>query len=102
SKQIQVVQEFEQFILPQLYVFCNRDFVKEKRNQEFTLQQYLNRQRIVLHGYEARTLKNIPKLLYVICERLLRVCGCGGSTAPPHLLAPLEISYTVGTPSFTS
>ncbi|XP_069162807.1 protein tyrosine phosphatase domain-containing protein 1 [Procambarus clarkii] len=102
TNQIQVVQEFEQFILPQLYVFCNREFLKEKRNQEFTLQQYLHRQRTVLHGYEARTLKNIPKLLYVVCERLLRVCGCGGSTAPPHLLAPLEITYTVGTPSFTT
>nr|XP_045614195.1 protein tyrosine phosphatase domain-containing protein 1-like [Procambarus clarkii] len=61
TNQIQVVQEFEQFILPQLYVFCNREFLKEKRNQEFTLQQYLHRQRTVLHGYEARTLKNIPK-----------------------------------------
>ncbi|XP_042863291.1 protein tyrosine phosphatase domain-containing protein 1-like [Penaeus japonicus] len=102
SGQIQVVQEFEQFILPQLYVYCNREFMKEKRNPEFTLHQYLHRQRTVLHGYEARTLKNIPKLVYRICERLLRLCGCAGSAAPPHLLAPLEISYTVGTPSFTS
>ncbi|KAK4287979.1 hypothetical protein Pmani_038963 [Petrolisthes manimaculis] len=102
TSQIQVVQEFEQFILPQLYVFCNREFVKDKRNPEFSLQQYLHRQRTVLHGYEARTLRNIPKLIYMVCERLLRLCGCGGSTAPPHLLAPLEISYAVGTPSFTS
>ncbi|XP_042238187.1 protein tyrosine phosphatase domain-containing protein 1-like isoform X2 [Homarus americanus] len=102
SAQIQVVQEFEQFILPQLCVFSNREFMKEKRNPEFTLQQYLHRQRTILHGYEARTLKNIPKLVYVVCERLLRLCGCGGSMAPPHLLAPLEISYAVGTPSFTS
>ncbi|XP_071513800.1 uncharacterized protein [Panulirus ornatus] len=102
TTQIQVVQEFEQFILPQLYVFSNREFVKDKKNPEFTLQQYLHRQRTVLHGYEARTLKYIPKLVYVVCERLLRLCGCGGSTAPPHLLAPLEISYAVGTPSFTT
>ncbi|ROT81137.1 Protein tyrosine phosphatase domain-containing protein 1 [Penaeus vannamei] len=102
SGQIQVVQEFEQFILPQLYLYCNREFMKEKRNPEFTLHQYLHRQRTILHGYEARTLKNIPKLVYQVCERLLRLCGCAGSAAPPHLLAPLEISYTVGTPSFTS
>lgn len=43
-----------------------------------------------------------PQLVYQVCERLLRLCGCAGSAAPPHLLAPLEISYTVGTPSFTS
>ncbi|KAK7068889.1 Protein tyrosine phosphatase domain-containing protein 1 [Halocaridina rubra] len=108
SGQIQVVQEFEQAILPQLYLFCNknllnfREFMKEKRNPEFTLQQYLYRQRNVLHGYEARTLKNIPKLIYVVCERLLKLCGCGDNVTPPHLLAPLEISYAVGTPSFTT
>ncbi|XP_066966574.1 protein tyrosine phosphatase domain-containing protein 1-like isoform X3 [Macrobrachium rosenbergii] len=102
SGQIQVVQEFEQAILPQLYLFCNREFMKEKRNPEFTLHQYLARQRNVLHGYEARTLRYIPKLIYVVCERLLKLCGCGDNTSPPHLLAPLEISYAVGTPSFTS
>ncbi|XP_063852707.1 protein tyrosine phosphatase domain-containing protein 1-like isoform X3 [Scylla paramamosain] len=102
TSQIMVVQEFEQFILPQLYVFSNREFIKDKRNPEFTLQQYLHRQRNILHGYEARTLRNIPKLIYVVCERLLKLCGCEGTTAPQHLLTPLEISYTLGTPSFTS
>lgn len=47
-------------------------------------------------------LVSTPQLVYQVCERLLRLCGCAGSAAPPHLLAPLEISYTVGTPSFTS
>lgn len=102
TSQIMVVQEFEQFILPQLYVFSNREFIKDKRNPEFTLQQYLHRQRNILHGYEARTLRNIPKMVYVVCERLLKLCGCEGTTAPQHLLTPLEISYTLGTPSFTS
>ncbi|XP_050693914.1 protein tyrosine phosphatase domain-containing protein 1-like [Eriocheir sinensis] len=102
TSQIMVVQEFEQFILPQLYVFSNREFIKDKRNPEFTLPQYLHRQRTVLHGYEARTLRNIPKLVYVVGERLLKLCGCEGSNAPPHLLTPLEISYALGTPSFTS
>ncbi|XP_045137368.1 protein tyrosine phosphatase domain-containing protein 1-like [Portunus trituberculatus] len=105
TSQIMVVQEFEQFILPQLYVFSNREFIKDKRNPEFTLQQYLHRQRNILHGYEARTLSTIllqPSLVYVVCERLLKLCGCEGNTAPQHLLTPLEISYTLGTPSFTS
>ncbi|KAF2351427.1 Dual specificity phosphatase catalytic domain [Trinorchestia longiramus] len=98
--QIDLVQEFELYILPELYVFCNRDFVKEKRNHEFTFHSYMSRQRVVLHGYEARALRYIPKLIYVVCERLLKLCGCG--TAPPHMLAPLDISYQLGTPSFTS
>jgi len=41
-----------------------------------------------------------PQLLYIICERLLRLCGAG--PAPPHMLAPLDISYTMSTPSFTT
>ncbi|KAB7494673.1 Protein tyrosine phosphatase domain-containing protein 1 [Armadillidium nasatum] len=57
SGQIMVVQEFEAFILPQLYVYCNR---------------------------------------------LLKLCGCGGSESSPTVLAPLEISFAIGTPAFTS
>ena len=35
---------------------------REKGSHEFTLQQYLNRQRHILHGYEARRLKYVPKV----------------------------------------
>lgn len=31
-------------------------------SHEFTLQQYLNRQKHILHGYEARKLKHVPKV----------------------------------------
>ncbi|CAL4066887.1 unnamed protein product, partial [Meganyctiphanes norvegica] len=102
SGQISVVLEFERFVLPQSYVYCNKEFMKEKRNPQFTFTQSLTRQQTMLHGYEARTLKYIPKVVYVICERLLRLCGCGGTLAPPHVLSPLEISFAIGTPSFTS
>ncbi|KDR18115.1 protein tyrosine phosphatase domain-containing protein 1-like [Zootermopsis nevadensis] len=72
--QILCVQEFEQFILPQSIVFCNREFVKDKKQADFSLTQYLNRQKLMLHGYEARKLKFIPKILFVLCERLLNLC----------------------------
>ena len=41
------------------------------------MEQHIKRQRMVIHGYEARSLKYIPKVLHRICERLLRLGGCG-------------------------
>ncbi len=41
------------------------------------MDQHIKRQRMVIHGYEARTLKYIPKILHRLCERLLRLAGCG-------------------------
>ena len=44
----------------------SRELVKErdkkKESSEFTLAQCLSRQRHVLHGYEARVLRHIPKV----------------------------------------
>lgn len=34
-------------------------------SHEFTLQQYLNRQKHILHGYEARKLKHVPKVCFM-------------------------------------
>ena len=51
---------FLPFLSPLSYL--PREFIKDKRNPEFTMQQYLYRQRNVLHGYEARSLRNIPKV----------------------------------------
>ena len=36
-------------------------FNRSPGSHEFTLQQYLNRQKHILHGYEARKLKHVPK-----------------------------------------
>lgn len=48
-----------------LHIFIlNREFVKDKKQTEFSLTQYLNRQKFMLHGYEARTLKFIPKVSF--------------------------------------
>ncbi|XP_069693915.1 protein tyrosine phosphatase domain-containing protein 1-like [Periplaneta americana] len=80
--QILCVQEFEQFILPQSIVFCNKDFIKDKKLTDFSLVQYLNRQKLMLHGYEARTLRFIPKILFILCERLLHLCNCQNSSSP--------------------
>ena len=36
------------------------------------METYLKRQKFVVHGFEARALKHIPKIVYVLCERILR------------------------------
>jgi hypothetical protein len=46
------------------------------RAYEFSLVQFLRRQRYLLHGYEARVLHYIPKIIYVIGERILVIAGC--------------------------
>ncbi|XP_063786512.1 protein tyrosine phosphatase domain-containing protein 1-like [Pseudophryne corroboree] len=41
----------------------------------FTLDQYLFRQRHLLHGQEARSLRHLPKPVAVICRRLAQLAG---------------------------
>uniref|UniRef100_A0A8C2X3A9 Protein tyrosine phosphatase domain-containing protein 1 n=1 Tax=Cyclopterus lumpus TaxID=8103 RepID=A0A8C2X3A9_CYCLU len=54
----------------------------------FTLQHYLNRQAIMLHGQEARTLRHTPKVVYLLCVHLS--CLALGLLAPPEIQAELE------------
>ncbi|KAK5639261.1 hypothetical protein RI129_011753 [Pyrocoelia pectoralis] len=73
--QINCVRHFAQFILPQnitYYLKCS----KSKYMVPFTLKKFLRRQRITLHGYDERNFKYIPKIVHVICERMLELCGC--------------------------
>lgn len=73
--QMEVIREFEQYLKPLRIIFA----LDETNAREFTLQQFLNRQQHVLHGYEARKLKYVPKIIYVICERLLELAQKGHS-----------------------
>ncbi|KAF7647051.1 hypothetical protein LDENG_00178070, partial [Lucifuga dentata] len=54
----------------------------------FTLQHYLNRQALLLHGQEAHTLRQTPKVVYLLCMRLS--CLALDLSAPPELHAELE------------
>ncbi|XP_046973809.1 protein tyrosine phosphatase domain-containing protein 1-like [Vanessa cardui] len=79
SGQIQCVQQFEHYLLPQTVVFSSKEalmLTRDRKTSEFTLRQYLYRQRAVLHGVEERAFKLLPKIVYCICERLLKLCGC--------------------------
>ncbi|XP_018593059.2 protein tyrosine phosphatase domain-containing protein 1 [Scleropages formosus] len=67
--QLLCVREFAQFLLPLRNVFT----CAEPRANAVTLAQFLNRQQHLLHGYEARQLKYIPKLVQVVCKLLLDI-----------------------------
>ena len=36
----------------------------------------MKRQKYVLHGFEARALKHIPRIVFRVCERLLQLANC--------------------------
>ncbi|XP_069499672.1 protein tyrosine phosphatase domain-containing protein 1 [Ambystoma mexicanum] len=65
--QLLCVREFSQFLIPLRNVFS----CCEPKAHAVTLTQYLIRQRHLLHGYEARYLKHVPKLVHLVCKLLL-------------------------------
>lgn len=67
--QLQCVRQFAQFLIPLRNVFANT----EPRAPPVTLSQYLSRQKHILHGYEARKLRYVPKLVTLICRLLLDI-----------------------------
>lgn len=56
---------------------------------EFTLHRFLRRQKVALHGYEERNFKYLPKIVYVICERILKLCASNDEDDQP-----INIPYT--------
>ncbi|XP_061076069.1 protein tyrosine phosphatase domain-containing protein 1 [Conger conger] len=67
--QLLCVREFAQFLVPLRSVFS----CSEPKANPVTLSQYLTRQRHLLHGYEARQLKNVPKMVHLACKLLLDI-----------------------------
>ncbi|XP_074861223.1 protein tyrosine phosphatase domain-containing protein 1 isoform X3 [Carettochelys insculpta] len=65
--QLLCVREFTQFLIPLRNVFA----CCEPNVHSVTLSQYLIRQRHLLHGYESRHLKYVPKLIDLVCKLLL-------------------------------
>uniref|UniRef100_A0A3P8TB58 Protein tyrosine phosphatase domain-containing protein 1 n=1 Tax=Amphiprion percula TaxID=161767 RepID=A0A3P8TB58_AMPPE len=67
--QLRCVREFAQFLVPLRSVFS----CAEPRSNPVTLQQYLNRQRRILHGYERKELKHLPKIIQLVSRLLLDI-----------------------------
>ncbi|XP_029907521.1 protein tyrosine phosphatase domain-containing protein 1 [Myripristis murdjan] len=69
--QLLCVREFAQFLIPLRNVFS----CAEPKAHAVTLSQYLTRQRHLLHGYEARQMKNVPKIVQLVCRLLLDIAA---------------------------
>ncbi|XP_028261841.1 protein tyrosine phosphatase domain-containing protein 1 isoform X2 [Parambassis ranga] len=69
--QLLCVREFAQFLVPLRSVFS----CAEPKASAITLSQYLTRQRHLLHGYEARQMKNVPKIVQLVCRVLVDIAA---------------------------
>ncbi|XP_070707220.1 protein tyrosine phosphatase domain-containing protein 1 isoform X2 [Pempheris klunzingeri] len=69
--QLLCVREFAQFLVPLRSVFS----CAEPKATAVTLSQYLTRQRHLLHGYEARQMKNVPKIVQLVCRLLIDIAA---------------------------
>lgn len=69
--QLLCVREFAQFLVPLRSVFS----CAEPKVSSVTLSQYLTRQRHLLHGYEARQMKNVPKIVQLVCRLLADIAA---------------------------
>ncbi|XP_070759185.1 protein tyrosine phosphatase domain-containing protein 1 [Enoplosus armatus] len=69
--QLLCVREFAQFLVPLRSVFS----CAEPKVSAVTLSQYLTRQRHLLHGYEARQMKNVPKVVQLVCRVLVDIAA---------------------------
>nr|XP_046254108.1 protein tyrosine phosphatase domain-containing protein 1 [Scatophagus argus] len=67
--QLRCVREFVQFLAPLRSVFS----CAEPRFNPVTLSQYLNRQRNILHGYERKELRHLPKIVQLVSKLLLDI-----------------------------
>ncbi|KAI9520088.1 hypothetical protein NQZ68_021807 [Dissostichus eleginoides] len=69
--QLLCVREFAQFLVPLRSIFS----CAEPKASAVTLSQYLTRQRHLLHGYEARQMKNVPKIIQLVCRLLVDIAA---------------------------
>uniref|UniRef100_A0A3Q2ZGM8 Protein tyrosine phosphatase domain-containing protein 1 n=1 Tax=Hippocampus comes TaxID=109280 RepID=A0A3Q2ZGM8_HIPCM len=83
--QISQVFDFARLLSTQLVQYPDLSL---RHGSPVTLQHYLNRQALLLHGQEARTLRHIPKVVYLLCVHLS--CLAMGLPAAPEVNAELE------------
>ncbi|XP_057693328.1 protein tyrosine phosphatase domain-containing protein 1 isoform X2 [Corythoichthys intestinalis] len=83
--QISQVFDFARLLATQLVQYPDLSL---RHGAPVTLQHYLNRQALLLHGQEARTLRYIPKVVYLLCVHLC--CLAMGLPAAPEINAELE------------
>ncbi|KAJ8373766.1 hypothetical protein SKAU_G00043460 [Synaphobranchus kaupii] len=75
--QIDLVFQFSRLLGP----LIQYPTVSCRHGAPFSLQQYLLRQRLLLHGEEARRLRDVPKIIHFLCGRLMALAS-GGALCP--------------------
>ncbi|CAI2728619.1 unnamed protein product [Schistosoma spindalis] len=105
QNQVRCVYEFEKYLnLYRIYFGSHR---------QFSLEAFLKRQSVLLHGPERRCLRNIPKIIYMCCKLLVRiiVTGCtsvqvdssnhrnrivsdGNNCQPTKKLSTINVTYS--------
>lgn len=83
--QISKVFDFARLLSTQLVQYPDLSL---RHGAPFTLQHYLNRQALLLHGKEARNLRQTPKVVYLLCVRLS--CLALGLPSPPEVYTELD------------
>lgn len=89
--QLLCVREFFQFLVPLRNVFS----CAEPKACAVTLSQYLNRQRHLLHGYEARQMKNVPKIVQLVCKLLIDIAANRHEEIPEEWLEITDLTTEV-------
>ncbi|XP_024916036.1 protein tyrosine phosphatase domain-containing protein 1 isoform X2 [Cynoglossus semilaevis] len=89
--QLLCVREFAQFLVPLRSVFS----CAEPRENAVTLSQYLTRQQHLLHGYEARQMKNVPKIVQLVCNLLLDIAANRESTVKQNWPTIADLSVEI-------
>ncbi|CAF1564166.1 unnamed protein product [Didymodactylos carnosus] len=70
SKQIEIVEELERFIISKRRVFTECADVTET----LSFEVHLKNQQVFLHGRDALIFRHIPRIIFVCCARLVELC----------------------------
>ncbi|RNA24187.1 tyrosine phosphatase domain-containing 1-like [Brachionus plicatilis] len=81
--QIACAKEFENYLKPLRVVFCqtmtnlsrslNLESGESHLFTSFSLNTFLIRQRLLLHGNELKNIRHIPKIIYICCRKLIKL-----------------------------
>ncbi|KAH9415367.1 Protein tyrosine phosphatase domain-containing protein 1 [Dermatophagoides pteronyssinus] len=71
--QISILFKFANYIAPCFIVYNKLSSSSIRSIMPNTLEEFLHRQNRLLHGKELRILRYIPKIVFIICEKLLQL-----------------------------
>lgn len=91
-QQMSCVRSFAAFLRPLQVIFPHQH---KSYPYEFTLTQFLRRQRYLLHGFEARYLHHIPKLIFLVGDRVIQLVGASRDSPLKTKLAPSDMETLI-------